>query len=187
MAHLVLFHHALGRTAGVLALADRLRAAGHEVTVPDLYDGATFATIEEGVAHAEALGFAEVVARGEAAVADLPSDLVYVGISLGVLPAQRLAQDRPGARAVVLLEGGVPVPTFGVWPDGLPLQIHARADDPWAEVDVLRDLAAAVPGAELHLYPGADHLFTDAGHDAYDAAATDLVVERILRLLAQVG
>ena len=177
MTQIVLFHHAQGLTEGVHALAERIRAAGHEVHTPDLFEGATFAAVDEGVAHAEGIGFGEVVARGEAAVADLPGDLVYAGISLGAMPAQKLAQNRAGARAALLYEGGVPLSAFGgSWPDGTLLQIHAKQDDEWAEVDELRDLVGTVPGAELHVYPGSDHLFTDASLDAYDPAATDLVV-----------
>jgi dienelactone hydrolase len=113
MAELVLFHHAQGLTEGMRAFADRLRSAGHHVTLPDLCDGATFSTVEEGVAHAEVIGFDEIVSRGVAAVADLPAELVYGGFSLGALPAQKLAQNRPGAKAVLLYEGGVPLSTFG--------------------------------------------------------------------------
>ena len=184
MAQIVLFHHAQGLTDGMRSFADRLRSAGHQVTTPDLFDGATFSTVEEGVAHAEGIGFDEIVSRGEAAVANLPTDLVYGGFSLGVLPAQKLAQQRPGAKAVLLYESGVPLSTFGgAWPDGVPLQIHAKAEDAWSEVDVLQELVAVVPGAQLYLYPGSDHLFTDASLDAYDAQATDMVLERTVALL----
>lgn len=184
MTHVVLFHHALGLTSGVRAFADRLSSAGHDVTTPDLFGGATFGTVEEGVAHAEGLGFATIITRGEAAVVDLPADTVYGGFSLGVLPAQKLAQNRPGARALLLYEGGVVVASFGgTWPQGVPLQIHAMQDDPWSEVDVLQQLAQEVPGAQLHLYPGSEHLFTDASVPAYDAPATQLVLERTIALL----
>jgi dienelactone hydrolase len=188
MADIVLFHHALGLTDGVRALADRLREGGHDVTTPDLYQGATFATVDEGVAHAESIGFDDVIARGLASVADRPDGFAVAGISLGVLPAQTLALNRPGITAVLLCESGVPVSELGgQWPQGVPLQVHARRDDPWAEVDMLERLAAEVAGAELHLYDGSEHLFTDASLDAYDAAATDLVVERSLRLLDGLG
>jgi dienelactone hydrolase len=188
MAEVVLFHHAQGLTEGVLAFAERLRAGGHQVTVPDLFDGATFGDLEEGVAHAEAIGFEEVIARGVAAVTDLPDALVYGGFSMGVLPAQELVRARPGARAALLYEGGAPLSAFGgAWPDGVPLQIHARPADPWAEVEVLEGLAHAVPGATLHRYPGSAHLFTDASLGAYDPAATDRVIERTLVLLRTLG
>lgn len=54
---------------------------------PDLYDGRTFATIDEGMAHVDEIGFDEVNARGVRSVGELPSELVYAGFSLGVVPA----------------------------------------------------------------------------------------------------
>ena len=184
MADVVLFHHAQGLTPGMRSFADRLQGEGHAVTMPDLFEGARFATVDEGVAHARGIGFDEIVVRGEAAVAELPSQLVYVGFSLGVLPAQKLVQNRPGALAAVLMHGAVPLDAFGgTWPVGVPLQIHAHADDDWAEVPELEELSGAVPGAELHLYPGSSHLFSDVSLADYDEANAELAMTRILALL----
>jgi dienelactone hydrolase len=103
MAEVVVFHHALGLTDPVRRFADALRHAGHTVHTPDLYDGRRFATIEDGMAHSEELGGPmAIVDRARAAVESLPSEVVYVGFSLGVLAAQSLAQTRPGARGAVL-------------------------------------------------------------------------------------
>lgn len=187
MAHVLLFHHALGLTAGVAAFADDLRAAGHEVTFPDLYEGATFATVDEGVAHAETVGSDVIVGRGVAVAEQLPTDLVYAGFSLGILPAQRLAQTRPGARAAILYHGGLPLSMFGgTWPDGVPLQLHVMDQDPWGDLEFVEELAATVPGAEHHLYPGWGHLFTDRTTDDHDPEAAALVLERTLDLLGRV-
>jgi dienelactone hydrolase len=186
VAHVLLFHHALGVTAGVRAFADDLRAAGHEVTVPDLFDGRTFAALEDGVAHAEQIGMLTLAERGGRVADRLPADLVYVGFSLGVLPAQRAAQTRPGARAAVLCHAGVPLGTFGeVWPVDVPLQLHVAEDDPMGDVDDVRQLAVDADG-ELFTYPGDAHLFTDRTLDAHDPAAAALVLERTLELLARV-
>jgi dienelactone hydrolase len=187
VAEVVLFHHAQGLTPGVVSFADALRAAGHVVHTPDLYDGATFDDLDAGVAHARAIGFDTVLERGVAAAQLLPDDLVYAGFSLGVLPAQRLAQTRTGARGAILLHGAFPQGEFGDWPAGLALQIHTMEDDDWGDVDVARALVAAVDGAELFLYPGKAHLFTDDGLAAFDAGATDLVQQRVLALLDRVG
>src|SRR5437763_7434053 len=103
MAEVLLFHHALGQTDGFRAFADELRSAGHTVQTPDLFDGRTFATIDEGMAYAEQIGFPDVIIeRGERAANELPNELVYSGFSLGVVPAQKLAQTRPGARGALL-------------------------------------------------------------------------------------
>lgn len=181
MAELVLFHHAQGLTPGVAAFAARLRAAGHTVHVPDLYDGRTFDAIEEGVAHAREVGFDELLERGRRAAEALPAELVYAGMSLGVMPAQALAQTRPGARGALLLFGAVPPSEFGPWPDGLPAQVHAMTDDPWFEED--RPAVDEIPGAELFLYPGAGHLFADESLPDYDREASELLLERVLAFL----
>lgn len=184
MTDVVLFHHAQGRTAGVESFAGRLRAAGHRVTVPDLYDGATFATLDEGMAHLRRLGPDTVLDRGRRAAADLPAEVVHAGFSLGVLPAQLLAQTRAGALGAVLMHACVPPAEFGDgWPPAVPLQIHVMEGDELGDVDEAREVAAGVPGAELHLYPGDRHLFTDDSLPAYDAEATDLVVGHVLRFL----
>ncbi|WP_113701864.1 dienelactone hydrolase family protein [Nonomuraea lactucae] len=184
MAEVVLFHHCQGLTSGVNGFADRLRAAGHTVFVPDLYEGATFATLEEGVAHAEKIGYEAIIERGVAAVAGLPGGVVYAGFSLGALPAQKLAQTRPGALAALLYHGGIPASTFGgPWPEGVALQIHVNDRDEWSELDVVRKLVDASADAELFTYAGSAHLFTDDSLDEYDADSTELVLERSVDLL----
>jgi len=188
MAEILLFHHALGLTAGVRAFAGRLRAAGHSVHLPDLYQGRTFTRLDEGVGHAEAIGFLTIIERGRRAADALPPGLVYAGMSLGVLPAQALAQTRPGAKGALLLHSSVPLAEFGgAWPEAVPLQLHVMENDAWGDVDVARGIAQSVPEAELFLYPGDRHLFTDESLDDYDAAATERVVERALEMLARVN
>ncbi|MFA9444983.1 dienelactone hydrolase family protein [Egicoccus sp. AB-alg6-2] len=183
MSDVLLFHHAQGLTAGVQAFAERLRAAGHRVTAPDLYDGATFADLDAGVAHAEEIGFDTLVQRGVAAAAELPETMVYAGFSLGVMPAQKLAQTRPGAHGALLYHEGVASSWFGgPWPTGVALQVHVSEQDPWCELDVTRGLVEEA-GGELFLYPGDAHLFTDASLEVHDPAATDLVVSRSLAFL----
>jgi len=98
MAEILLFHHAQGQTPGFSAFADQLRAAGHAVHTPDLYDGKTFAALDDGVGYAQEVGFDTIVERGRLAAESLPNELVYAGFSLGVMPAQMLAQTRPGAK-----------------------------------------------------------------------------------------
>jgi dienelactone hydrolase len=184
MAELVLFHHAQGLTAGCQALAEELRAAGHTVHVPDLYDGKTFTELADGIAYAEEIGFQTVIERGRLAAESLPNEIVYAGLSLGVLPAQMLAQTRPGAKGALLLHAAIPLSEFGgSWPNGVPLQIHTMEADELGDVDVARDLAATIESAELFLYPGDRHLFTDDSLPAYDEGAATLVKQRVLSFL----
>ena len=193
MAEVVVFHHVQGLTPGVQAFADQLRAAGHTVHTPDLFDGATFATIEEGMAHARSVGFGTVLERGVAIAEDLSPELVYAGFSMGAMPAQKLAQTRAGARGALLLHGCIPVSEFGErWPDGVPVQVHGMEADPFfaeegGDLDAARELAASTDQAEVFLYPGEEHLFTDSSLPAYDAAATALLMERTLAFLDRVG
>ncbi|MEO6126173.1 MAG: dienelactone hydrolase family protein [Ilumatobacteraceae bacterium] len=189
MAEVLLFHHALGRTAGVATFADRLRVAGHVVHTPDLFDGRTFDTIEEGVAHAEAVGMDMVIDRGVAAANRLPDNLVYAGFSLGVLPAQKLAQTRPGAKAALLFYACVPTEFFGPWPTGVPVQIHGMDRDPIftgeRDLDAARQLTESADDAELFLYPGDQHYFADSTLATFDPDATELLIGRALGLLAR--
>lgn len=189
MAELLLFHHAQGQTAGFLAFADELRDAGHAVHTPDLYDGRTFDDLDAGVAHAAEIGFGKIVERGTLAADELPRELVYAGFSLGVLPAQNLAQNRPGARGALLLHACIPPKEFGsAWPDDVPVQIHGMDADPFfageGDLDAARALVASSKQAELFVYPGDQHLFADASLPAYDAAAAALLIERVLSFLS---
>lgn len=184
MADVLLYHHAQGLTRGVLAIAETLRAAGHAVTTPDLYSGRTFDDLDEGVTHARELGFDNLVQAGAQAAGEDFRGFVG-GFSLGALPAQLLAQTRSCAGAM-LFHGAVPPSEFGAgWPAGVPVQIHAMEHDPWfaEDIDAARDIVAASQEGELFLYPGSEHLFTDASLPAYDAAATEMVLERVLAFL----
>lgn len=185
MAEVLLFHHAQGLTEGISAFADRLRQAGHTVHTPDVYDGNTFPTLDEGLAYARQVGFGELMERGVRAADALPAALVYIGFSLGVLPAQRLAQTRPGARGAVLLESCVPPSEFGgAWPADVPVQVHGMDADPFfageGDIDAARALVKEAVDGELFVYPGERHLFTDSSLATYDADAATLVAERVL-------
>jgi len=189
MVEVVLFHHAQGLTPGVAAFADDLRQAGHTVHTPDLFEGRTFDSVEAGVGYASEIGFGEVLDRGVRAVEGLPAELVYAGFSLGVMPAQQLAQTRPGVRGALLLHACLPVSEFGTaWPDGVPVQVHAMDADPFfvdeGDIDAARELVDGAKDAELFLYPGDQHLFADSSLPSYDPDAAALLRERVLSFLA---
>ncbi len=186
MAEMLLFHHAQGQTRGFLAFAEGLRATGHIVHAPDLYDGNIFADLDEGVAYAKQVGFGAIGERGRLAADALPHELVYAGFSLGVIPAQMLAQTRPGAKGALLFSAALPASEFGgTWPSGVPLQIHLMEDGEWAAEDLpaARELVETTDGAELFLYPGDRHLFADSSLSDYDASAATLLGERVLAFL----
>jgi dienelactone hydrolase len=188
LTDVVLFHHAQGLTPGVRHFADDLRGHGHKVTVPDLYDGKTFDSLDAGVAYAEELGFGTVMERGRQAVEGMTDAVVYAGFSLGVLPAQLLAQTRPGAKGALFFHSCVPISEFGgTWPGGVPVQIHAMEDDPLfvteGDLNAARALVETTEDAELFLYPGDQHLFADDGLPSYDRAAATLLKQRVFGFL----
>jgi dienelactone hydrolase len=195
MAEIVLFHSALGLRPGVASAADRLREAGHSVHVPDFYDGEVFEDLDDGLRKRDELGVAEVLRRAREAVARLPAGLVFVGFSLGNDPAELLAAERPGARGALLMHGAVPIEAFsefGVvrWPEGVPVQVHYAAEDPWVEAEEVAALGDAVRGAgasfEEHSYPGSGHLFADPGLPEYDRASSEAMWRRALTFLDRV-
>lgn len=191
MADVILYHHAQGLTEGVHAFAEQLRAAGHTVHLPDLYDGRTFAELDDGIAHAKSIGFGALAEAGVAAADGLGEHLVYAGFSLGVLPAQQLAQTTPGAAGAVLISACFPPEEFGgAWPGSVPVQVHgAEADPEFADsgdLDAARELVAGAADGELFLYPGDAHLFADSSLPSYDAEAAALLTRRVLDLLARV-
>jgi dienelactone hydrolase len=193
MAEVLLFHHAQGFTPGVHAFADELRDAGHIVHTPDLFDGRTFDSIDEGMAYIKDSGMDEMVERGEQTANDLPNEVVYAGFSFGEMVAQKLAQTRPGARGALLFYSCIPISgewAFGPWPDGVPVQIHGMDNDPIfvgeGDVDAAREIVEKVEDSELFLYPGDQHYFADSSLASYDAEATALLTRRVLEFLDRV-
>jgi dienelactone hydrolase len=188
MAEVLLFHHAQGQTQGFHAFANELRQAGHTVHTPDLYDGHTFDTLEAGLEYAKEKGFGNLLERGVQSADELPGELVYAGFSLGVLPAQKLAQTCPGARGALLFYSCVPVSEFGTaWPADVPVQIHGMDADPIfvdeGDLEAAQALVASAKHGELLLYPGNQHLFADSSLPSYDAGATALLTKRVLDFL----
>lgn len=191
MANVLLFHHIQGLTPGVVAFADELRAAGHQVHTPDLYGGHTFSAMPDGFAFAQRDDAPDFDALADAAAAELPTNLVYAGFSWGVMSAQRLAQTRPGAAGALLYESCIPITgewAFGSWPHGVPVQIHGMEGDEFFAEDLpaARELVASVgDDAELFVYPGDKHLFSDSSLPSYQPDVAALLIERTLDFLAR--
>ena len=83
VTHIALFHSVYGQRPAVLAAAERLRAAGHKVVTPDLYAGQAAATVDEGFALSDRIGWAAIMQRARDAARDLPDDAVLAGFSMG--------------------------------------------------------------------------------------------------------
>lgn len=187
---IVLFHSALGLRPSVLDWAEKLRALGHTVHTPDLYDGEVFDDLEAGARKRDSVGIPALMGRATAAVANLPPDLVLAGFSMGAAPAQLLAATRPGARAAILMHGAVAPAMAGIeaWPRGVAVQVHYAEKDPWVEEAEVEALAKLVRAAEtpidVHVYGGEAHLFADAGLSEYDAEKARTMFERVTAFLA---
>ncbi len=186
MADIALFHSVLGVRPGVQAAAERLRSAGHAVTVVDQYDGRVFDDYDEAGAYAEMIGYPALMQAALEAVAELPDGFVAMGFSNGGGMAEFVATQRPVAGAV-LVSGTLPLEMLGAdaWPAGVAAQIHYTLSDPKRRQEWIDAVAGAVrtAGAPLEAfdYPGDGHLFTDPSLPAeYDPAATELMWERVL-------
>jgi dienelactone hydrolase len=190
MTEVVLYHHVQGLTEGVRSFADELRQTGHAVHTPDLFEGRTFDTIEQGMDFAREAGFGALADRGLAAAQGIRPDVVYAGFSFGVMVAQQLAQTRAGARGALLMSGCLPVSEFGdLWPEHVPVQVHGKDADPFfaEDLEAAHALVDSTDEAELFIYAGGEHLFADSSLPAYDAAAAALLTARVLAFLNAVG
>ncbi|WP_433368233.1 dienelactone hydrolase family protein [Actinoplanes sp. CA-142083] len=185
MRHIALFHSVYGRRPAILEAAELFRAAGHEVTAPDLFGGPVAESLEEGFAISERTGWAAIMRRAREAVQDLPPDTVLAGLSMGAGVVGDLLAERPGTAGVLLLHG------FGGDPrrvsTGLPVQVHVgQADTMFPPAKVAAWQAAMAAGGatvEVFTYPDILHFFTDSGVDDYDAEAARLAWERSLRFV----
>ncbi|MFT2019824.1 dienelactone hydrolase family protein [Streptomyces sp. 796.1] len=186
---IVLFHSAYGLRPAVHAAAERLRAAGHEVHVPDLYEGRTVESVEEGRALKDEIGTDELLVRAVRAVAPLSErGLVYAGFSLGGAIAQNLALGDTEARGLLLLHGTSDIAEDAAT-DGLPVQLHVADPDPfephdWLNAWYLR-MGRAGADVEVYRYPGAGHLYTDPELPDYDEQAAERTWQVALGFLAE--
>ncbi|MFJ3923706.1 dienelactone hydrolase family protein [Streptomyces sp. NPDC090022] len=175
--NIMLFHSTYGLRPAVLAAADRLRAAGHQVQVPDLFEGRTFDTVEDGMAFRDEVGRDELLRRAVLAAAPYSDQgLVYAGFSFGGSVAQHLALADAKARGLLLLHGTADLADDTML-DELPVQLHVADPDPfephdWLTAWYLR-MRRAGADVEVHSYPGAGHLFTDPDLPDYDAEAAE--------------
>jgi dienelactone hydrolase len=188
VAEVLLFHHSQGQTPGFLAFAEAIRQAGHTVHTPDLFDGRTFSSIDDGMAYIRQNGFGDIIERGARTADDLPAEIVYAGFSFGVMTAQKLAQTRNGARGALFFESCAPPSEFGSdWPADLPVQIHGMDADPYfvgeGDIEFARAIVGSAKDGELFLYPGDQHLFADSSLPSYDADAAALLTRRTLDFL----
>ncbi|WNI32466.1 dienelactone hydrolase family protein [Streptomyces sp. ITFR-6] len=188
LMNIMLFHSTYGLRPAVHAAADRLRAAGHEVRVPDIFAGHTFETVEEGLAYQQETGKEELLKRAVLAAAPYSdSRLVYAGFSFGASVAQTLALGDAKARGLLMFHGTSDI-AESASVDELPVQLHVADPDPYETHDWLNSwyLQMRRTGAdvEIYRYPGAGHLFTDAELPDFDQASAELAWKVAIGFLA---
>ncbi|MGC0377874.1 dienelactone hydrolase [Streptomyces sp. SAI-229] len=175
--NIMLFHSTYGLRPAVRRAADRLRAAGHEVWTPDLFEGSTFDTVEDGMAYKEGIGKDELLKRAVLAAAPYSErGLVYAGFSFGASVAQTLALGDDKARGLLLLHGTSDI-AENASVDDLPVQLHVAEPDPfetddWLTAWYLR-MGRAGADVEVYRYAGAGHLYTDPDLPDYDEEAAE--------------
>ncbi|MEU3502447.1 dienelactone hydrolase family protein [Streptomyces hundungensis] len=189
--NIMLFHSVHGMRPAVREAADRLRAAGHEVHVPDLYEGRTAETAEEGARLKDEIGKEELLKRAVLAAAPYSErGLVYAGFSLGGSIAQTLALGDEKARGLLLFHGTSDM-AENTSVDELPVQLHVADPDPFESADWLNSwylqMRRADADVEIYRYPGAGHLYTDPGLPDYDEASAELTWRTALGFLDSLG
>lgn len=187
--HIVLFHSAYGLRPAVISFADSLRARGHVVYTPDLYNGETFDNRTDAARKFQELGLDGLLDCARAAVQHLPETLVYAGFSNGGACAELLAASRRGARAAVLMHAPLMLRDLGwhEWPARVPVQVHFALKDPIRAEQPIQQLRRKVElsgsSFELHDYDAPGHLFADPGFPAYSASAAEQMKTRVLSFL----
>ncbi|MER7174716.1 dienelactone hydrolase family protein [Streptomyces mesophilus] len=185
--NIMLFHSVYGLRPAVHQAAGRLRAAGHEVQVPDLYDGKTAESVEDAMKIKDEIGKDELLRRAVAASAPYSeSGLVYAGFSLGAALAQNVALADDKARGLLLLHGTSDI-ADDASADDLPVQLHVADPDAfepedWQNAWYLR-MRRAGADVEVFRYRGAGHLYTDPDLPDYDAEAADATWKTALGFL----
>ena len=186
---LVLFHSVLGLRRGVLQWAERLRAAGHTVHTPDLYNGRVFDDFPVAAQHFQSIGIQEMMSRSQRAVESLPEHLVYAGFSNGGASAEFLAATRPSAVGAILMHAAMPVQAFGLikWPAAVPVQVHYGNSDPYKDDSAVSTLQAQVEESgsafRSYGYPVDGHLFADPDLPSYEEPSADAMLEACLSFL----
>ncbi len=186
MAHVVLFHSALGLRPGVQHFARELQKAGHSVTTPDLYDGETFEDYKAGNGKWFAIGIPAILQRAQASAQELKDDIVFAGFSNGAAVAEFLAATHPQAKGALLMHGAMPPQMLQIaaWPATAPVQLHYGNKDPFRnpENDTGLQKAVEASGATFteFLYDTNGHLFTDPDLSEYNETLAKQLMERVL-------
>jgi dienelactone hydrolase len=186
MAQVVVFHSAYGLRQAEADTAACLRAAGHDVSTPDLYDGRTASTMDAALALMDAVGWEVICARARQALEVVPQTAVLAGFSMGAGVIGSVWDQRRAAAGVVLLHGIAPIPASAR--PGLPVQVHLAGDDPFAPRQAVARWQAGATraglAAQVFTYPGAGHFYTDPCLADYHPASAGQTWQRVTAFLS---
>lgn len=181
MTNIILFHSALGLTPSVRAFAQALRDDGHSVETPDLFEGAVFNSVAEGVEKRDEIGIPALSDRAMNSVLPDAKGVVFAGFSMGAASAQMLAATHSGAVGCVLMHAALPLQAFGLkdWPATVPVQFHSSQDDPWVDNNVVAALQDQVGSFHPYWYDGAAHLFAERDGGEYVSKNAENLLSRV--------
>lgn len=188
MADVMIFHGITGLIPRAAGIEQPLLEAGHRVVCPDLFEGNSFETPEEGFEYLEKVRFRTLLGRAEEAIADMPPETVLIGISMGTGVASHLARERPECAAAVLLHA-VPGRAKGepAWPASVPVQVHTSEDDPYFSRENADALIAEAADCRLVLYPGSGHTFADPEAEDYAPEQAPALVRNVTEFISGVS
>ncbi len=175
--NIMLFHSTYGLRPAVRAAADRLRAAGHEVWMLDLFEGRTFETVEEGMAFNDGIGKEELLRRAVLAAAPYSSAAWCTRGSRSAPPSRRpwrSATRRPlGCCSCTARRTS---PRARRWTR--PVELHVAEPDPFENCNDrpsawYLQMQRAGADVEIYRYAGAGHLYTDPDLPDYDEEAAE--------------
>ncbi|MEM9792848.1 MAG: dienelactone hydrolase family protein, partial [Pseudomonadota bacterium] len=162
------------------------QAAGHDVTLPDLFEGETSETYDGGFEILERVALDTVEARAARIAEALPDEVVIAGVSMGAGIASHVWKRKPNAKGILFLAG------MGPWPDKVnsaPVHVHAARPEPFDDEEWFTSWEKSNPGVPLSLfrYDKVGHYFLDKSLPDFDADANKLCRERCLEFLRQLS
>jgi carboxymethylenebutenolidase len=191
-AGVLLLHAWWGLTDFFKAMADRLAEEGFVVLAPDLYHGATAATIEEADHLSQTLDPDTVIAQIDEAIDFLAAHsavsrdgLGLVGFSMGANWGLYTAHHQPDAIAAVAVFYG----TYNGNLSGMraAFQGHFAENDEFEPREGVDQLEQRLTGmgleANIFIYEGTGHWFFEADRSAYHAESARLAWEWMVKFL----
>lgn len=187
MAHIVLFHSILGLRDAEHEIAGHFIDNGHQVTLPDLFEGRSASNYPEGFALFKTFDRADLLSRAKSVVKAVPQNAVLSGVSFGAGIVSDLWSDRPHMKGALLFAGAAE--WSSKMPSALPVSAHIAKPDPFddeAYFDQWRQ-SAETTQLEVHRYDNVGHYFLDKALDDYNEAATKLCLDRSIEFLARIN